>query len=165
MSGISHPVIRHFRVHWRGPVLSSFSIAEASRNYLLALHELGCNLSVTQTIEMQNRGWLSPELESFFQKLIRKRVRPPYYHVNYSVTMVFRVDDAALANVGYMPVDNSELNPDWTRGWEGQDELWVPCLFNVAGMIRAGFDPGRVWRVPHGVEVERFRPGLEPLAA
>jgi len=86
-------------------VLSSFSIAEASRNYLLSLHELGCKLSVEQTIEMPGRGWLSPELEKFFKKLIKSRVKKPYYHVNYSVTMAFEVDEDALANVGYMPVD------------------------------------------------------------
>jgi len=88
-------------VLWTGPVLSSFSIAEASRNYLLALHEQGCRLSVEQTIEMQNRGWLSPELEKFFKKLLKNRVKKPYYHVNYSVTPAFKVEPDAAANVGY----------------------------------------------------------------
>ncbi len=67
--------------------------------------------------------------------------------------------------VVYQPWEFGSLPRDWVGPLAGPvDEVWVPSGWVRDCFVASGVPAGKVFVVPHGVDPERFRPGLPPAA-
>lgn len=62
------------------------------------------------------------------------------------------------------PWEFGTLPQDWINPLADVDEIWVPSDYVRRVYVDSGVNPAKVKIVPNGVNPERFRPGLKPLA-
>ena len=66
-------------------------------------------------------------------------------------------------HVGRTTFETDGLPADWVARCNAMDEIWVPCGFNKETFAKAGVTKP-ILVVPEGVDTDRFRPGIPPLA-
>src|SRR5262249_19179280 len=66
-------------------------------------------------------------------------------------------------NVNYTMFEADRIPTPWVRHNTSHDLVIVPTASSQDAWTRSGFPAARVKLCPLGVDVERFRPGVEPL--
>ncbi len=71
----------------------------------------------------------------------------------------------ALAYVGFTMFETDRIAPEWVASCNGMDEIWVPSEFNRATFVQSGVDPRKVFVIPLGLDLARYRPAsTRPLS-
>jgi glycosyltransferase involved in cell wall biosynthesis len=149
---------------WNGPFMSTYSYGEVCRNYVLALDEIGARVKIRSYRERKARSFkLEPSVEERLKKLKRRRLKPPYVNVTFEYPVHAVQDIAAEKNISFFVMEYDRCERSWHDSARWCDEFWVPSHFNYLGAAKSGFPPNKLHVIPHGVDVERFRPNLEPL--
>jgi GT2 family glycosyltransferase/glycosyltransferase involved in cell wall biosynthesis/tetratricopeptide (TPR) repeat protein len=149
-------------VHWEGEFEVLASLALVNRQFADALVRAGVDLTLGPT---PNRGAADPlPWGSAARALLgRRRPDPPAVWVRHAWPPDFAPPPAG-AFVLIQPWEFGSLPADWVGPIrERVDEVWCYTRAVADCYLGAGLPPDRVRVVPLGVDVDRFRPGLDPL--
>ncbi|MEW6583335.1 MAG: glycosyltransferase, partial [Actinomycetota bacterium] len=147
-----------------GPILREHSLSGVNRELARALMRAGdVELSLVDTQGAVLDADADPAIAPLLDALDELLPGDPDVTLRHAYPPVFgRPASGRLAMML-----NWEYGPaplDWVRAIEdGIDELWVATEHVRAGFEASGIDPARIVRLPHGVDPDRFRPGLDPL--
>jgi glycosyltransferase involved in cell wall biosynthesis len=151
-------------VKYIGQVWNQSGYAEAARNYILALHELG----VPITVEPIRHSDEQPDLGRDGEVLASLVDRPIEYDrvilhdTPDTWTHRLRGEPPAIPTVGCTVWETSELHPIWTASCNRVDEVWVPSRWNAEVFRQSGVRvPVEV--VPHCIALPDPA-AIEPLS-
>ena len=142
-------------IKYTAPVYDGSGYAEASRQYIQALHSLGIPLTVEPiTFEpaRPDLGEAGNLIRSLEDKIIDYNVKiihltPEHYEL-YKEPSVF--------NVGYSIWETSKLHPSWPEYINKNVEMaFVGCGWNVVTYKESGVEIP-IFKIPHGIDVSSF---------
>ena len=142
-------------IKYAAPVFDGSGYAEASRQYIQALHGLGIPL----TVEPVSFEPLRPDLGES-GRLINSLVDKP---IDYNIKLMHltpehypKFRENAMFNVGYSIWETSKLHPSWPGYINENVELaFVGCDWNVGVYKESGVTAPLV-KIPHGIDVSSF---------
>lgn len=160
------PPVRTGSVLWFGPYLNQSGYGEEARGFLGPLQQAGWSIcarsSGDESVDFAGSLQGSPFEASLAQALALQPVDPVIAVIHLPGSSAQPVGGAARTVMRTM-FETDGLPRGWTRVLNSVDEIWVPSAFNVETFRRAGVTvPLHV--VPGGVDTERFRPDVAPLA-
>ena len=127
-------------VKYIGQVFNQSGYAEAARNYILALHQLG----VPVTVEAIRHNDQQPDLGRDGEVLASLVDRP----IDYDRIVLhdtpdtwahrLRAEPPGIGIVGCTVWETSGLHPLWTKACNLVDEVWVPSRWNAEVFERSG---------------------------
>lgn len=150
-------------VKYIAPVFDSTGYAEAARNYILALHELGYPVTVHPVAFTQSNPDLGEE-----GRILSDLVDRP---VQYDKVIAHCTPDSwrsVLEHekghyvIGMTTWEADRLHPIWTRSCNRVKEVWVPSQWNVEVFRNSGVEVP-IFRVPHALPAGTGH-SLPPLA-
>ncbi len=151
------------RVLWEGPFADRSSFALSNRELCQRLNERGHTVGVL----VRDRD---PELDALPPPLSASAAagdEPLARETDVRVRMEWppRLTPPASGRwVVYQPWEFGSIPRKWLRPLaEEVDEVWAPSWYVRDCYVASGIPADRVHVVPHGVDPERFRPGLRPL--
>jgi glycosyltransferase involved in cell wall biosynthesis len=151
-------------VKWNGPFFSTFSLGEVCRNYVLALDELGVAVRIRSIREIRPGGFdIGEDIRRRLIALKRKTIPSPFVNVTFEFPIFAVNDRLADKNVAFFPIDWDRCPGQWAEAANWCDEYWVPSHFNYVCAAKSGFDPHKLFIIPHGVDTNRFKPGNPTL--
>jgi glycosyltransferase involved in cell wall biosynthesis len=127
-------------VKYIGQVFNQSGYAEAARNYILALHQLG----VPVTVEAIRHNDQQPDLGRDGKVLASLVDRPIEYDriVLHDTPDTWahrlRAEPPGIGIVGCTVWETSGLHPLWTKACNLVDEIWVPSRWNAEVFERSG---------------------------
>ncbi|QGG58301.1 glycosyltransferase family 4 protein [Paenibacillus sp. FSL W8-1187] len=140
-------------VDWRGPLGRAGGLGGASRSYVRALRGAGLPVNASAAMGQPAAGRLAPGTR-----------RMLVYHYPPHTLDPDRARRAGYGRVVLNAVwETSRIPSQWRRTINRYDAVLVPSRHNVQAMKDSGVSVP-VYRVPHGVDTRRFRPG-RPKAA
>lgn len=138
-----------------------------SRNHLRELEaykKMGLNIRLKV-----KKFWngVSPDLGKT-EDVLRRAERTPisndnFIFIEHLTPENFYIDPRAKYHIAYTPFETDGAPITWLLPLRGVDEVWVPSYHNKHAYTGVGIDPNKIHVMPHGVEVERFNPDVEPL--
>ena len=154
------------RVALYGAVTRAHSLATANRNLAAALVRRGeVDLSLVE-VEPADAGAAGTLPAGGARRAARRLFdEPPEVTIRHGYPPSFARPPHGRLVVA-LPWEFGPIPRDWRRAIEdgGVDEVWACSHHLRDGYLRSGLDPEVVHMVPHGVDPERYRPGLEALA-
>ncbi|WP_170157797.1 glycosyltransferase [Thermodesulfitimonas autotrophica] len=157
-------------VVWRGWVYEASDSGEEARRFISVLNRSPWFTVriIPEGVKKGAKGIFNPEGPWELKRsepLFSSRETIVVHHLP-----VFSFDDKAFRgktqgaiNIGRTMFDLVPLNPEWVKGLNRLDEIWVPSRFNVETFNASGVDRARLRVVPRGVDPELFNPKAEPL--
>ena len=152
------------RVALYGAVTRAHSLATANRHLAAALVRAGeVDLSLVE-VEPADAGAedapMAPEVRRATERLFAE---PPEVTIRHGYPPSFARPPAGRLVVA-LPWEFGAIPRDWRRAIHRDvDEVWACSRHLRDGYLASGLDPDLVRVVPHGVDPERFHPGLAPL--
>ncbi|MEX2658107.1 MAG: glycosyltransferase [Acidimicrobiales bacterium] len=151
-------------VEWHAPLLNHSGYADEARAFVLGVQERGWPVRAHPLYPVE------PAFLDGFDPVQRGRLEavvsePPHrYSLGVHHMPAHAIGPAGhVRNVARTMFETDRLPPSWVQQLNAVDEVWVPSAFNLETFRRAGVrTPVHV--VPGGVDADRYRPGLEPLA-
>ncbi|HTJ74433.1 MAG TPA: glycosyltransferase [Acidimicrobiales bacterium] len=139
---------------WHSILHRAPGYALQSRKLMLALHFAGVRVMYRNAYGEDDGPASHPVLDD-----IRARpVRPDVAQVAFAQADVFDGVQGG-PRVGWTMLEVDGLPPEWVRGCNAMDEVWVPASFNVDTFAASGVRaPIRV--MPLGVDVDYYHPGI-----
>jgi glycosyltransferase involved in cell wall biosynthesis len=153
---------------WSGSILDPSGYGEASRNYVLGLMDTGeFNIRLLPRYFWQG---VMPSLGQDFERLMALERsqsfnnRTPYICVQHLTPENFQIMGTnCRAHIGMTTFETDSVPAAWQASLRQMDELIVFSNFNREVFQEHGIRrPIHV--VPHGVDINRYRPGLQPLS-
>ena len=159
----SKPVDARPHVCWEGPQMVNHSLALVNREMELALLESNLvQLSILPVGADSFASALSDrarKLETFY----RRRMSSVDVHIRHQWPPNWNVPQEGRW-VLIQPWEYGALPVEWVEQVNRNvDEVWVPSRFVKDLYIQSGVEPTRVHVVPNGVDVDSFKPGVEPF--
>jgi tetratricopeptide (TPR) repeat protein/glycosyltransferase involved in cell wall biosynthesis len=156
-SPLAHSVV------WLGAIYDPSGYADEARNFVLNLQERGCDLAVRSIgrDSKEFRDRTDCQSRRALDSLLEKQVSPPFICVIHGPGYSFERSHEAAYCIGRTMFETDRLPPDWVEKCNRMDEIWVPSQATVEGFRRAGVRVP-ITKIPAGVDIRRFRPGLEP---
>ena len=127
-------------VKYIGQVFNQSGYAEAARNYILALHQLG----VPVTVEAIRHNDQQPDLGRDGEVLASLVDRPIEYDriILHDTPDTWahrlRAEPPGIGTIGCTVWETSGLHPLWTKACNRVDEIWVPSRWNAEVFERSG---------------------------
>ncbi len=139
---------------WHSILHRAPGYALASRKLMLALNFAGARVMYRNAYGEDDGQLGHPLLDD-----IRARpVRTDVPQVALSQADVFE-GVTGRRRVGWTMLEVDGLPPEWVKGCNAMDEVWVPASFNVESFAASGVKaPVRV--MPLGVDVDYYHPGI-----
>ena len=75
----------------------------------------------------------------------------------------FFIDPRAKYHICYTPFETDGLPLPWLLPFRAMDEIWVPSEHNKTAYTRSGLKNKKITVIPHGVDINRYKPNIEPL--
>lgn len=160
----AEPVAAAARVQWVSPIWDPSGYADESRAFVrhLASTDLGAGVLAWGRHSEAFRQAATPEDRRLFDGLMGREMEPNRPVVlDIPAHALGRVPGAGH-HVGRTTFETDALPPDWVARCNSMDEIWVPCAFNRGTFAKAGVAKP-ILVVPEGVDVGKYRPGLDPL--
>jgi glycosyltransferase involved in cell wall biosynthesis len=141
-------------VKYIGQVWNQSGYAEAARNYILALHELGVPVTVEAIRHNDQRPDLGRDGRVLASLVDRSIEYDRIILHDTPDTWVQRLRDEppGIPTVGCTVWETSQLHPIWTRACNGVDEVWVPSRWNAEVFRHSGVR-APIEVVPHCIEL------------
>ncbi len=154
-------------VLWSGAAFDPSGYGEATRNYVIGLDKIGVKVRLDN-----RRFWNGPPVD--LRHIAPKLNELSNTHMdiwnrdnnnillfnltpeNYVVAPNFR------ANIGMTTFETDSLPVHWLMPMRAMDYIYTYSQFNRETFTNAGINRP-ICVIPHGVDVDRYRPGLEPL--
>ena len=155
-----------FEVEWRGVFWNPSGYATEAHSFVAGLTALGRPIAARRVsrVELGYREAMNPELRQVLDTALARRPgRPPSVSIINAPGYALHRRSAPAYAIGRTMFETDGLCPIWVERCNAMDEIWVPTDFN-AHTFRAAGVTTRITVIPDGVDAERFRPGLEPLA-
>jgi glycosyltransferase involved in cell wall biosynthesis len=109
----------------------------------------------------------SPSLGEMGEKIKSLEASPisnnNFIFVQHLTPENFFIDPRAGYHVCYTPFETDGAPISWLLGLKAMDEIWVPSEENKKSYTHMGLDAEKIKVIPHGVDVEKYNPGVEPL--
>lgn len=155
----------HISLRWEGSQFVHHSLAHVNRELCLGLAKAGQDLSIIPYEPDQFGPGSDPDLRILAQLTNAPLEGPCQVHVRHQWPPNLEAPPEGRWVV-IQPWEFGSPPKAWMPAFRDRiDELWVPSRYCRDLYVRAGCDPDRVQVVPNGVDTDRFRPGLEPLAS
>jgi glycosyltransferase involved in cell wall biosynthesis len=145
-------------IKYIGPIWDFSGYAEASRNYVLALHRAGVPVTVQPHCFDRNAPPVGSDQErATLQSLVNKPI-------DYDIVIVHLTPDLAPlhaeANAGkyiisYTVWETSKLHPLWVDACNKVNEVWVPSQWNIDSFKNSGVTVP-ILKVPHGIDPDLY---------
>ena len=143
-------------IKYTAPIFDGSGYAEASRQYILALHKMGIPLTLEPVSFEPARpdlGETGKVLESLVDKNIPYNIKimhlTPEHYPLYKEGEVF--------NIGYSIWETSKLHPDWPMHINADvDHAFVGCDWNVQVYKESGVETP-ITMIPHGIDVDEYK--------
>jgi glycosyltransferase involved in cell wall biosynthesis len=145
-------------VKYIGSVWDRSGYAEAARNYILALYQVGIPVKVEPVSFESN----PPPLEdskttNILESLISS-------NIEYDIVIVHTTPDILVKYIEENPGkyiinmtvwETSKIHPHWVSACNRAHEIWLPCQFNVDAFRRSGVVVP-ITKVIHGIAKDHF---------
>lgn len=139
--------------------------ASVSRNHLLELIKReGINIRLKT-----KKFWsgVSPDLgetRSILKSLERTPIHDRgFIFIEHLTPENFYADPRAKYHIAYTPFETDGAPIPWVLPLRGMDEVWVPSHNNKLAYIRVGIDRNKIYVIPHGVDIKKYKPDVKPL--
>lgn len=136
-----------------------------SRNHLLNLIDIK-SLNIRLRTKKFWTG-VSPDLGAAREKLKALERNPipnkGFIFIQHLTPENFYIDPRAIYHIAYTPFETDAAPMSWLLPLRAIDEIWVPSENNKEAYIRAGVNAKKIFVIPHGVDVDRFNPEVQPL--
>lgn len=152
------------RTQWISPVWDASGYGDESRAFLkhLASTDLGVGVLAWGRHSESFRKSANAQERKLLDSLMgRELVAGRPVVLDIPAGSLGRVSDGGI-HVGRTTFETNGLPAEWVTRCNAMDELWVPCRFNQDTFSKAGVTKP-ILVVPEGVDVDKFRPGLDPL--
>lgn len=152
-------------VLWEAPIYDPSGYADEARNFILNLRAQGVDVAA-RAIGRHSptfRAQVEPQLQQELDRALAHQPRPGFINLIHFPAYAFQRSPLAAYNIGRVMFETDGLPPDWVARCNQMDEIWVPTDFNLETFRRAGVKT-TLFKVPGGIDAERFRPGRQPLA-
>jgi glycosyltransferase involved in cell wall biosynthesis len=142
-------------IKYTAPFFDGSGYAEASRQYIKALHSLGVPLTL-ETVSFEPARPDLGETGKLLQYLLEKNI--PYNikitHLTPEHYSLYR--EGIVFNIGYSIWETSKLHPDWPIHINGNMDLaFVGCDWNIDVYRDSGVTIPLV-KIPHGIDVHEY---------
>ncbi len=151
---------------WMAPIFDPSGYASEARAFLLHLERHGESVAA-RSIGRHSEGFreMTAEVDrAELERLLDRSFAPHPVGVLHAPAYSFDRASWIGYHVGRTTFETDGLPPDWVERCNRMEEIWVPSMFNVETFRKAGVSVP-ILRLPEGVDVRRFRPGLPPLLA
>lgn len=148
---------------WKGAFTDPSGYGHAARGYLCALHEHGFDVRAFERKHDCMDVALNFKEQRILGKCLVKEVPGNADIIVHHCTPEFYQRHQNKYNIGYCAWETSKIPDLWvTKINENMDRMWVPCkhnkkVFRDSGVVRP------VTVIPHGLDVDAFRPSLKKL--
>lgn len=151
---------------WDGLFFSPSGYAEAARSYVQALTRAGVKVRVTPRDQPIPEMPLPPDMVELIHGLREQEVSPDAPIIQHSQPPYFRLGqgDERRLRIGYTVFETDQIPASWVWPCNAMSEIWVPCEQNRDSFARSGVREQNIHVIPHAIDTERFRPGLEGLS-
>jgi glycosyltransferase involved in cell wall biosynthesis/Flp pilus assembly protein TadD/GT2 family glycosyltransferase/ferredoxin len=146
------------------PIFDPSGYADEARNFILNLHARGVDIGV-QAIGRHSKKFFDTAEEDLKLQLLKalgKKIPSPSIEITEFPASGFKKRSSAPYHVGRTMYETDRLPESWVQNCNLVDEVWVPTKFNLSTFKQSGVTT-RMVVIPGGVDVDRFRPGLDPL--
>lgn len=136
-----------------------------SRNHLLRLSKIK-SLNIRLRTKKFWQG-VSPDLLEDGEILRAMESNPiddsNFIFIQHLTPENFYIDPRAKYHIAYTPFETDGAPAPWLLPLRGMDEIWVPSEHNKKAYIKAGIKANKIRVVPHGVDVKKYNPNIDPL--
>lgn len=153
------------RTQWISPVWDPSGYGDESRAFIkhLASTDLGVGVLAWGRHSESFRQSATPGDRKLLDSLMGRELVPGRPVIlDIPASSLGRVSDGGV-HVGRTTFETDGLPADWVARCNTMDEIWVPCRFNKETFSKAGVTKP-ILVVGEGVDTNKFRPDLEPLA-
>lgn len=120
-----------------GACLDSSGYAEASRNNIAALTEVGVNVAV-QSVSFEAQKADHGKLGELVKRLIRPNPKNKIQIIHTTPHHWPGLKKAGSYNIGYTAWETSKLPKEWAAWINTVDEVWVPSTYNIQVLKDSG---------------------------
>lgn len=150
---------------WEAPVLDVSGCANAARNTVLSLHDMGATVRLAPTV-----GWshLASSIPPDDMAVLKRMIRRPLIDGVPSVSMLppdlysYRWGRGGT-QIGHTVFEVSGIPDDWVVKLNLCDEVWTPTTFNRDVFASSGVDKNIIKVLPQGVNAAKFQPTTTPI--
>ncbi len=154
-------------VFWHGPIFDPSGYAEEGRDFLIGMDAAGMRVRAVPVYDWCLIRADLPAAES----AALNRIARTEMHAGAHVVSVFHMTpphykriDGAVWHIGRTMCESDRIPADWVEPCNAMDEIWVPCEHNIETFARSGVHREKLVRMPQGINLQRFDPGVAPLA-
>ena len=141
------------KVNYVSACLDSSGYAEAARNNIAALNEVGVDIAVVP-ISFEGKKAGLGRMGKLIERLSKKKPDGPIQVIHCTPHHYSRLVQENKYNIGYAAWESSKLPHDWVEKVNLLDEVWVPSQHNVDAFKNSGVNIP-VTCIPHTFDTNR----------
>jgi GT2 family glycosyltransferase/Flp pilus assembly protein TadD/glycogen synthase/SAM-dependent methyltransferase len=152
------------KVLWHAPIFDPSGYADEARNFILQLQRQNIKPIVREIGRRSDifRCGLEEKSRARLDEAIDQEAPEDFISIIQFPAYAFERVPQARYHIGRTTFETDGLPADWVQKCNLMDEIWVPSEFNRKTFKAAGVT-SKLFKVPEGVNTERFRPGLDAL--
>ena len=149
---------------WHAPIYDPSGYADEARNFILQLQVQNFSPVVREIGRRSDifRGGLDEQTRVRLDAAIAQEDPQDCISIIQFPAYAFEKLPQGRYHIGRTTFETDGLPAEWVDKCNLMDEIWVPSTFNMQTFKAAGVS-STLFKVPEGVDSERFRPGLEVL--
>lgn len=152
-------------VFWSGPITDPSGYGEASRRYVMGLEKIGDPVVKVKPLYFWQGtpGVLSTDVVDTLRRVENRAIAPnrDFVFVQHSTPDAWQITPKAVAHVGVTTFETDRVPQQWLLNMRAMDEVFVFSKFNRDVFMAEGVK--RVTVIPHGVDIQMFRPDAPML--
>lgn len=150
---------------WMSHIFHPSGYAAIARSTLLGLSQLGHSVSLEPMSSASNISFDLPTLHTLLHLVENKPQfgsvfvyhHPPADHEGKNLCAIMRAQNPGMIRyVSSTMFETDRIPLPWVDASNSMDEVWVPTQFNEETYTRSGVDPGKIRRIPFGVDPRLF---------
>jgi glycosyltransferase involved in cell wall biosynthesis/Flp pilus assembly protein TadD len=149
---------------WHAPIFDPSGYADEARYFILHLQARGIKIAARAIGRHSStfRNQLDPATLQALDQVLTQNVSSPFINLIHFPAYAFTRLPGAAYHIGRVMFETDGLPAEWVAKCNQMDEIWVPTDFNMQTFRNAGVTT-KLFKVPGGIDTERFRPGYDPL--
>jgi GT2 family glycosyltransferase/Flp pilus assembly protein TadD len=157
-------VKKELKVLWHAPVFDPSGYADEARNFIVQLQKQNIQPALREIGRRSDvfRNGLDESSRTRLDEAIARDTPQDFISIVQFPAYAFEKVPDARYHIGRTTFETDGLPADWVQKCNLMDEIWVPSEFNMQTFKAAGVS-SRLFKVPEGVDFQRFRPGLDAL--
>jgi glycosyltransferase involved in cell wall biosynthesis len=147
----------------RCPVFDASGYAEAARSIIFGLLQQGNAVRVLPRDWSQLDAGLPFAQKQKLMELCSSEPLPEGPILHICIAQEFQPFPGRI-NIGITMLECDRIPQHWVEKCNQMDQIWVPSTFNQQTFLHSGVHGEKMKVVPIGVDAERFRPSVTPMA-